>query len=145
MIFIEPCPWKYFRFRENVWSFRIKIWSFKRCRNQGQGSLNYYVRCGARNFKWKIHNNLFELQSFTVACPAIQTVIDWCIYKYFLKAFTLKSDAIKAVILNYGGVIQSLETPDKNGVWDDITTGFETIDEYPQKSQFFGCLGRFSL
>ena len=63
----------------------------------------------------------------------------------FLKAFTLKSDAIKAVILNYGGVIQSLETPDKNGVWDDITTGFETIDEYPQKSQFFGCLGRFSL
>ena len=58
------------------------------------------------------------------------------------KAYTLKSDTIKAVILNYGGVIQSLETPDKNGVWDDITTGFETIDEYPQKSQFFGCLGK---
>ena len=58
------------------------------------------------------------------------------------KAFTLKSDTIKTVILNYGGVIQSLETPDKNGVWDDITTGFETIEEYPQKSQFFGCLGK---
>lgn len=58
------------------------------------------------------------------------------------KAYTLKSDTIKAVILNYGCVIQSLETPDKNGVWDDITTGFETIDEYPQKSQFFGCLGK---
>ena len=58
------------------------------------------------------------------------------------KAFTLKSDTIKAVILNYGGVIQSLETPDKNGVWDDITTGFETIEEYPEKSQFFGCLGK---
>jgi len=62
-----------------------------------------------------------------------------------IKAFTLKSDTIKSVILNYGGVIQSLETPDKNGVWDDITTGFETIDEYPQKSQFFGCLvGRYA-
>ena len=60
-----------------------------------------------------------------------------------IKAFTLKSDTIKAVILNYGGVIQSLETPDKNGAWDDITTGFENIEEYPQKSQFFGCLGRF--
>ena len=58
------------------------------------------------------------------------------------KAFTLKSDTVKAVILNYGGVIQSLETPDKNGVWDDITTGFETIEEYPEKSQFFGCLGK---
>lgn len=58
------------------------------------------------------------------------------------KAFTLKSDTIKTVILNYGGVIQSLETPDKNGVWDDITTGFETIEEYPDKSQFFGCLGK---
>merc|ERR1712137_620937 len=62
-----------------------------------------------------------------------------------IKAYTLKSDTIKAVILNYGGVIQSLETPDKNGVWDDITSGFETIDEYPQKSQFFGCLvGRYA-
>ena len=60
------------------------------------------------------------------------------------KAFTLKSDTIKAVILNYGGVIQSLETPDKNGVWDDITTGFETIEEYPEKSQFFGCLGKLT-
>ena len=74
-------------------------------------------------------------------------LIFWQFLKVFVliiskKAYTLKSDTIKAVILNYGGVIQSLETPDKNGVWDDITTGFETIDEYPQKSQFFGCLGK---
>ena len=68
----------------------------------------------------------------------------WKVYVLIIskKAYTLKSDTIKAVILNYGGVIQSLETPDKNGVWDDITTGFETIEEYPEKSQFFGCLGK---
>ena len=49
------------------------------------------------------------------------------------------------VILTYGGIIQSLRTKDKNGEFDDITTGFVTLEEYPQKSQFFGTLvGRYT-
>ena len=43
------------------------------------------------------------------------------------------------------GIIQSLQSKDTNGKWDDITTGFDTIDEYLEKSQFFGCLvGRYA-
>ena len=43
------------------------------------------------------------------------------------------------------GIIQSLQSKDVNGKWDDITTGFDTIDEYLEKSQFFGCLvGRYA-
>jgi len=49
------------------------------------------------------------------------------------------------VILTYGGIIQSLRTKDKNGDFDDITTGFDTIEEYPKKSAFFGTLvGRYA-
>lgn len=75
-------------------------------------------------------------------------------------AFTLTSDSVKATILSYGsvhscfnlslsqpfsGIIQSLQSKDSNGKWDDITTGFETLDEYHEKSQYFGCLvGRYA-
>lgn len=62
-----------------------------------------------------------------------------------VEAYTISSDLIRVTILNYGGIIQSLEVPDKNGEWDDITTGFDTFEEYPQKSKFFGCLvGRYA-
>ena len=34
---------------------------------------------------------------------------------------------------------------DRNGDFDDITTGFSSISEYPEKSQFFGSLvGRYA-
>jgi len=60
-------------------------------------------------------------------------------------AYELKSKNVRATILNYGGIIQSLQCPDKNGIWDDITTGFDTMEEYKEKSRFFGCLvGRYA-
>ncbi|CAG5103028.1 Oidioi.mRNA.OKI2018_I69.chr1.g579.t1.cds [Oikopleura dioica] len=62
-----------------------------------------------------------------------------------VRAFEIESEDVKLVILNYGGIIQSLRTKDKNGDWDDIVTGFDTIEEYPEKSNFFGCLvGRYA-
>ena len=62
-----------------------------------------------------------------------------------VNAVTLKSATVEVVILSFGGIIQSLKTVDKDGNWDDIVTGFDTIKEYPEKSQFFGCLvGRYA-
>jgi len=62
-----------------------------------------------------------------------------------IQSFTLKSSDVEVVILNYGGIIQALRTKDRNGDFDDITTGFTTISEYPEKSQFFGSLvGRYA-
>ena len=66
-------------------------------------------------------------------------------YSTNLASKRLCSLKVEVVILSYGGIIQSLRTKDKDGNVDDITTGFDTIEEYPEKSQFFGTLvGRYA-
>ncbi len=44
--------------------------------------------------------------------------------------FTLKNSAgMICQITNYGGRLVNLWVPDKNGVYDDIVLGFETLDD----------------
>lgn len=55
-------------------------------------------------------------------------------------------NAIEMEVINYGGIILSLRTPDRDGNRDDIVMGFDTLAEYlePKKSPYFGCLiGRY--
>jgi aldose 1-epimerase len=48
-------------------------------------------------------------------------------------------------ILSYGGIIQSLEVPDRHGQLTNIVLGLATLDEYVQNSPYFGALiGRFA-
>ncbi|MDR1612655.1 MAG: galactose mutarotase [Planctomycetota bacterium] len=55
--------------------------------------------------------------------------------------FTFESDGgVKAGILNYGGIIQSLITLDRNGKPGQIGLGFETLGEYLAKRNFYGAL-----
>lgn len=60
-------------------------------------------------------------------------------------AYTLKNkNGIEATILNYGGIVQSLKTPDKNGEMADISLGFNNVEKYQKYSPYFGALiGRF--
>ena len=37
---------------------------------------------------------------------------------------------LEACITNYGARLVSLMVPDKKGNWEDVVTGFPTIDEY---------------
>jgi len=47
-------------------------------------------------------------------------------------------------LTNYGGVITSINTPDKNGKMGDIVLGFDSVDGYLKNPSFFGALiGRF--
>jgi aldose 1-epimerase len=47
-------------------------------------------------------------------------------------------------ITNFGGVITEIHAPDKNGVFADITLGFDHIEPYYKDSPYFGALiGRF--
>lgn len=47
--------------------------------------------------------------------------------------------------LDYGGVIQSIETPDRSGKAADIVLGFDTLDKYVKDSPYFGAIvGRFA-
>lgn len=51
---------------------------------------------------------------------------------------------IEMSVINYGGIITSLKTPDKNGVFEDVVLGYDSIDGYLKESPFFGALiGRY--
>jgi len=61
--------------------------------------------------------------------------------------FTLQNkQGIKVAITNYGGRIVSLLVPDKNGNFDDIVLGFNTIEEYLNANEsYYGALiGRYA-
>ena len=62
-----------------------------------------------------------------------------------VELFTLKNlNGVTAQITNYGGIITTLNVPDKNGNFEDVVLGFYTLEEYIKKSPHFGCLvGRF--
>lgn len=52
---------------------------------------------------------------------------------------------LQARIMDYGGVVVSLRVPDREGKLADVVLGFDTVAEYPEKSQYFGCItGRYA-
>ena len=59
--------------------------------------------------------------------------------------YTLKNTSGAEVkILTYGGIVQSLVMPDKNGKLADIVLGYDTLDGYLTNSPYFGALiGRY--
>ena len=60
--------------------------------------------------------------------------------------FTLRnSHGVEASITTYGGRLVTLKTPDRNGRFEDIVLGFDSLDGYLQKNPFFGALvGRYA-
>ncbi|ROQ21721.1 aldose 1-epimerase [Marinimicrobium koreense] len=59
--------------------------------------------------------------------------------------FTLSNDQGMTVrILNYGGIIRSIEVPDEQGNIDDVVLGYESFDEYVNDTKYFGAIiGRY--
>jgi aldose 1-epimerase len=62
-----------------------------------------------------------------------------------VELYTLtNANGVEARITNYGGIIVSLKTPDRNGRVDDIVLGFDNLDEYLKGHPFFGAIaGRY--
>lgn len=51
---------------------------------------------------------------------------------------------MEARIMTYGGIIVSLKTPDRNGKFDDVELGFDSLEPYLKGHPFFGALvGRY--
>jgi aldose 1-epimerase len=62
------------------------------------------------------------------------------VYLYTLR----NSKGCEARIMNYGGIVQSLKVPDKNGKLGDVVLGFDTFEPYKVNSPYFGALiGRY--
>jgi len=59
--------------------------------------------------------------------------------------YTLVNDnGMRATITNYGGIVVSLTAPDRDGNFEDVVLGFDTLKEYVEHNPFFGCLvGRY--
>jgi aldose 1-epimerase len=62
-----------------------------------------------------------------------------------VELFTLRNaNGIELEVTNYGGIITSLRTPDRNGAMGDIVLGFETIEPYVAGTPYFGAIiGRY--
>jgi aldose 1-epimerase len=54
------------------------------------------------------------------------------------------TNGLKAKIMTYGGIVTSLQVPDRNGNLADIVLGYDTLDEYIKNNPYFGALiGRY--
>jgi aldose 1-epimerase len=48
-------------------------------------------------------------------------------------------------IITYGGIIQSIEVPDRRGRPANVTLGFDNLDDYVERNPYFGCItGRYA-
>jgi aldose 1-epimerase len=57
----------------------------------------------------------------------------------------INNNGVEVSILNYGATIQSLKVPDRDGNLDNIVLGFNNIEEYVEKSPYFGAVvGRYA-
>ncbi|TPG82844.1 aldose epimerase family protein [Pseudomonas mandelii] len=54
------------------------------------------------------------------------------------------SHGLTATVITYGGILQSLKVPDKNGMLDDVVLGFDNVQGYQSGTAYFGAtIGRF--
>ena len=59
-------------------------------------------------------------------------------------AFTFEDGARRATILNYGGIVQSIVVPDKDGKPTDVILGYNDMAGYENNGGYLGALiGRF--
>jgi aldose 1-epimerase len=58
--------------------------------------------------------------------------------------WTISSGGTRMKVLSYGGIVQSLELPDRAGRYANVSLGFDSLDPYVSDSPYFGALiGRY--
>ncbi len=58
--------------------------------------------------------------------------------------WSLRNGGTRLKVLSYGGVVQSLEVPDRRGRYRNVSLGFDNLDDYVASSPYFGALiGRY--
>jgi aldose 1-epimerase len=62
-----------------------------------------------------------------------------------VEIYTLRNaKGCEARIMTYGGIVVSLNVPDKNGNFGDVVLGYDKLDDYVKNNPFFGALvGRY--
>ncbi|MFD5636399.1 aldose epimerase family protein [Streptomyces sp. NPDC127077] len=58
--------------------------------------------------------------------------------------WSLENGGTRLKVLSYGGIVQSLEIPDRHGRYKNVSLGFDNIEDYVAKTPYFGALiGRY--
>lgn len=61
------------------------------------------------------------------------------------KYILTNANGMTVSIITYGGIVTSIEVPDKNGKPVDVTLGYDTLEEYIEDNPYFGALvGRYA-
>ncbi|MFE9770582.1 aldose epimerase family protein [Streptomyces sp. NPDC005931] len=59
-------------------------------------------------------------------------------------SWSLENGGTRMRVLSYGGIVQSLEVPDRRGRYANVSLGFDTLEDYVASSPYFGALiGRY--
>jgi aldose 1-epimerase len=63
-----------------------------------------------------------------------------------VERYTLtNANGMEVAILTYGGIIQSITAPDRDGAMANVALGFDNIEDYVAKSPYFGAIvGRYA-
>jgi aldose 1-epimerase len=63
-----------------------------------------------------------------------------------VEMYTLSNaNGMRITVLTYGGTIQSITVPDKDGNAGNVALGFDNLDDYVARSPYFGCItGRYA-
>lgn len=63
-----------------------------------------------------------------------------------VELFTMENkNGIEAKVTNYGGILVSLQVPDRKGEFGDVVLGFDHLKDYETRSPFFGAItGRYA-
>ena len=55
------------------------------------------------------------------------------------------ANGMQVSILDYGGTVKEILVPDRNGNLANVSLGFDNINDYIEKSPYFGCItGRYA-
>ncbi|MET7696576.1 MULTISPECIES: aldose epimerase family protein [unclassified Streptomyces] len=59
-------------------------------------------------------------------------------------SWALENGGTRLKVLSWGGIVQSLEIPDRHGRYTNVSLGFDNIEDYVAKTPYFGALiGRY--
>lgn len=62
-----------------------------------------------------------------------------------VRAFTLRNDPLTVRVIEYGAIITSISTPDRQGRPGDVVLGHDSLEGYLEHSPYFGAVvGRFA-
>jgi len=59
--------------------------------------------------------------------------------------YTLTNNGMRVRIITFGGIIQTIEAPDRRGRLANVALGFNNLADYETKNPYFGCItGRYA-